>query len=673
MPLSCEELEKSANLARGYALISLCSAGSGHSGGTLSVMDISHALYMNIMNHDPKNPSWEERDRCIWSSGHKAPALYVNLAMSGYDIFPPYNPIDALMTLRKFSSPLEGHPNCKKVPGVEVSTGSLGQGLGIAVGMALSGKLNDKNYNVFCLTGDGEHQEGSIWEAAMSAAHYRLDNLVNIVDFNGLQIDGFVKDIMNIESLKAKYEAFNWNALVINGHNMKEILEAFDKTNKIEGKPTVIIAETTKGKGVKFMENIAGWHGITPNKEQLEQALCDLNLENMLTSGEVDRLLKISSDYQESIVNPKILSLVPSFSKNYFWNAEKKYYLFGSGEKMKIKMEPTRFGFGRCLEKIGDDERIVCLGADISGSIKMSDFCEKHPKRKKRFIHIGIAEQNMMAVAAGLANEGNIPITGTYGVFASGRCWDQLRTTVCYSNLNVKIAGAHGGVSVGADGATHQSLEEISLMAVLPNMRLAVPSDSIETEKACRHGFLELTGPFYTRFGREAVPIITKEDTPYVFGKANIMRYRGENENFADAFETFISDEYKSENEDVSIIACGAMVAEAMRAAYILKEEHKLETRVINLHTIKPIDEPAIINAVNNTNLILTVEEHQVGGFGNIVAGVATKIMTEKEIHMIGVDDRFGQSGNPWELTYAFGLSAEHIAKAVEKLYFCES
>jgi len=295
-----------------------------------------------------------------------------------------------------------------------------------------------------------------------------------------------------------------------------------------------------------------------------------------------------------------------------------------------------------------------------------------------RVFSIGIAEQNMMEVAAGLSLVGKIPITGTYGVFASGRPWDQLRTTVCYGNLNVKIAGAHGGVSVGPDGATHQSLEEISLMYVLPNMHLEVPCDSVETDKATVACVLEVVGPAYIRYAREATPVVTRASTPYKFGVANIIRYRDEAPKFIGAFEHILSTDYKGEGEQLAIIACGPMVPEAMRAAWILKKEKGIETRVINVHTVKPIDEAAIISAANEIGAIVTAEEHQVGGFGNIIAGVAAKRTVHTsgvsgfqipkhlkplKIAQIGVKDTFGESGQPWELMKLFELTAEDIAK----------
>ncbi|MEO0076458.1 MAG: transketolase [candidate division WOR-3 bacterium] len=651
---SIEELKEWANLMRGYNLVALCAAGSGHAGGTLSMMDVTAALYLKIANLDPKNPFWEDRDRIIWSTGHKAPNLYLGLGAAGfYDI-------EDVVRLRKLYSPYQGHPHWPKLPGVEASTGSLGQGLSIGVGIALAAKLDNKSYRVYVLNGDGELQEGQIWEAVMEAGNWQLDNLCSIVDKNRLQIDGWVKDVQDIDPLKEKFEAFKWHVLECDGHNMEQIIDALEKAKSYKGKPTVIIAHTIKGKGVSFMENVAGWHGKAPNKQEMLKGIEELGLSSKL---DVEGLLKRAEDYQKQ-VDVVLTKKIPKFSRDYFWNRQ---------PNMKVKMEPTRFGFGKALEENGDDPRIVCIGADISGSITISHFYEKHPERKNRWISAGIAEQSATALAAGLAKEGKIPVFGTYGVFAAGRNLDQLRTTVCYGNFNVLIAGAHGGVSVGPDGATHQALEDLFQICGLPNMHVSVPCDVNETKRATEHLLFNIKGPKYIRFAREATPIVTNEKTPFVWGIANIYRFRQEQENFIDAFDVYLATEYKSENEDITIIACGPEVPEAMRAAWILKREFDIETRVVNMHTLKPLDKQTIIKCGLETNAIITAEEHQVGALGNQVAGV---LMQAKELYgrkimmgMIGVKDRFGESGAPWELMWEFEVSGEHIAQKAKEIY----
>jgi transketolase len=506
--------------------------------------------------------------------------------------------------------------------------------------------------------GDGEQQEGQIWEAAMEAGHHKLDNLVGIVDRNRLQIDGWVKDVMNVEPLEEKYRSFGWEVISIDGHDMEQVVGALEKAKAGCGKPVVIIVDTVKGKGVSFMENIAGWHGKTPNREELTKGLQELGLDGQIP---VQQLMDRAAQYQDQ-VERKLAAGMPRFHRNYWWNAD---------ANMKAEMKPTRMGFGQSLAANGDDPRIVCLGLDISGSITISEFHANKPERKSRWISLGIAEQSATSAAAGLAKEGKLPVFGTYATFAAARNLDQIRTSICYGKFNVLIAGAHGGVSVGADGATHQALEDLFAMCGLPNMNVVVPCDIVETRKATDYLLLRHIGPKYIRFAREATPIVTDEKTPFVFGKANVIRFRGEKANFIEAFETRLESEYKNEHEDLTIVACGPMVPEAMRAAWILKSDFGYETRILNLHTLKPMDTGAIVRAAHDTSVVITAEEHQIGALAWPVASVITQEPSLYDTPVItgaiGVKDRFGDSGAPWELIKEFEVSAEHIAaKAVE-------
>lgn len=265
-----KELENIAKKIRVGIVEQVYNGKSGHPGGSLSCADILTVLYFNQMNINPENPKAEARDRFVLSKGHASPALYSTLAHRGFFS------VEELKTFRNIESKLQGHPDMNKVPGVDMTTGSLGQGLSVANGMALSSKLNSNGLRVYCLVGDGEIQEGQIWEAAMSSAHYKLDNLCLIVDNNNLQIDGEVDKVKNIYPLDDKFRSFGFEVIKIDGHNIAQIIEAFETAKKIKGKPTVIIANTIKGKGVSFMENQAGWHGKAPNEEQYKQAIEEL-------------------------------------------------------------------------------------------------------------------------------------------------------------------------------------------------------------------------------------------------------------------------------------------------------------------------------------------------------------------------------------------------------------
>jgi len=266
-----KELSVIACKVRMGAIDGVHSAKSGHPGGSLSAADILTYLYFKEMNIDPENPKMDDRDRFVLSKGHIAPGLYSTLSQRGFF------PVEEMKTLRKIGSRLQGHPDMKKIPGVDMTTGSLGQGISAAVGMAKAAKLMNKNYRTYALLGDGEIQEGQVWEAAMFAGHNKLDNLVVIVDNNGLQIDGNIADVCSPYPIDEKFKAFNFHVINIDGHNFDEIEAAFEEAKTVKGMPTAIVAKTVKGKGVSFMENLASWHGTPPNDEQYEIAMAELN------------------------------------------------------------------------------------------------------------------------------------------------------------------------------------------------------------------------------------------------------------------------------------------------------------------------------------------------------------------------------------------------------------
>ncbi len=307
-----------------------------------------------------------------------------------------------------------------------------------------------------------------------------------------------------------------------------------------------------------------------------------------------------------------------------------------------VGQKPTRFGYADALLALGEaDPRVVVLDADLAKSTLTGRFAEKFPGR---FFDCGIAEQNMLGIAGGLALAGKIPFVNTYGVFLAGRAWDQIRTSVCYGELNVKVVGAHGGLSVGPDGATHQALEEIALMRVLPNMRVIVPCDSNEARKATLAA-AKLDGPVYIRLGREPTPVITTEATPFRFGQAETYR----------------------NGRDVAVFACGLMVYLALIAAEKLAQLG-ISARVINLHTVKPIDEKLTVKAAMECRAAVTCEEHQVmAGFGSAVAEVLAR-KCPVPVEMVGVRDSFGESGEPWELLKKYKLTDEDIVKAVVRV-----
>lgn len=304
-----------------------------------------------------------------------------------------------------------------------------------------------------------------------------------------------------------------------------------------------------------------------------------------------------------------------------------------------MKRVPMRDGYGNALLKLAEEnKKIVVLDADVAMSTRTNWIRNKYPEQ---FLDMGIAEQDMVGTAAGLALGGMIPFASTYGVFLAGRAWDQISTTVCYNQLNVKLAGAHAGISVGPDGATHQALEDVAIMRVLPHMTVIVPCDAIETEKATL-AMAEMEGPCFVRFGREAVTVITDENSEFEIGKANIIR----------------------EGADVTLFANGAMVYEGLMAAERLKEEG-IDLKVVNLHTVKPLDTKTIIECAKQTGAIVTAEEHQLyGGMGSAVAECLIQ-NAPVPMGMVGVHDTFGESGQPQELMDKYGLNANKIYEAV--------
>ena len=460
-------------------------AKSGHPGGSLSFADIFTYLYFKEMNIDPKDPKNPDRDRFVLSKGHTAPGLYAALANRGYF------PVEDLKTLRHIGSYLQGHPNMNTTPGVDMSTGSLGQGVSVAAGMALGAKYENKNLRVYTATGDGEIQEGQIWEALMFAAHYKLDNLCVIVDNNNLQIDGEVSKVMSPYPIDEKLKAFGFEVICIDGHSFDEIEAAFEKAKTVKGRPTAIIAKTVKGKGVSFMENQASWHGTAPN------------------GGTV---------------------------RNRHERIESSACKFGGLTMADVKKIATRESYGNALVELGKKyDNVVVLDADLAAATKTGVFKKAFPERH---FDCGIAECNMVDVAAGLSTMGLVPFASSFAMFAAGRAFEQIRNTLGYPHNNVKIGATHGGISVGEDGASHQCCEDFALMRSIPGMVVINPSDDVEAKAAVEAAY-HYQGPVYMRFGRLAVPVIN--DTPdykFELGKGVTLR----------------------DGDDITIIATGLLV-----------------------------------------------------------------------------------------------------------------
>lgn len=626
------DLEKILRELRVVAIVMNKLANSGHIGGSLSWLHILVALLFSKMKYDPANPKWPERDRLILSKGHGCLALYAALAKLGYFS------IDELWKLRReLGALLQGHPY-SKIPGIEVTTGSLGQGLSYACTIALSQRLKmvEPLPWIYVILGDGEMQEGQVWEATMFAAHNKIGNLIAILDCNGWQIDGKTEEIMNLNPVAEKWRAFGWQALKIRGHDFNEILKALENAqgNCFEDKPKIIIAETIKGYGAKVIEkNPLKFHGEALNDKEFLEVMNELLTPEQIEKLKGTELGRQTLTYIELI--KKEISKKPADEKKISPPKEKPEEF--------LKNQATRVGFGYALGELGKaNPRVLGLTADLAKSVGMGDFAKEFPNQ---FVDYGVAEANMVSGAGGFAKEGFIPFAGTFAVFMTGRGLDQIRI-ICYSGDNVKFASSHGGITVGEDGATHQCNEDIAHMRVIPNMTVIVPADAYEARQATL-AIAKLNGPVYLRLGRGGTPSVTSIDDEFEIGKAKLMR----------------------EGNDVTIIACGIMVAKALEAAKILANnaEKSISARVLNMHTIKPIDKEAILNAAVETKAIITAEEHSIiGGLGSAIAEIVTMHMERPvPIRMVGIKDTFAESGKADDLLEKYGLTKDKIVEAV--------
>jgi transketolase len=426
------------------------------------------------MKHDPKRPDWSERDRFIMGKGHATPVYYAVLADSGYF------PMADLEGFRRPGSFLQGHPKQYSHKGIEASTGTLGLGLSTAVGMAFAAKLKNEQQTYYCLCGDGEIQEGQIWEAAMYANKYKLNNLIAFIDRNYMQSDGYSEDVMPMDPVEPKWEAFGWETYSIDGHNIALIIDTIEKAKKSD-KPVMIVCKTIKGKGVSFMENDNTWHGTPPSVEIASKALKEL-----------------ATAHNEIVINP----VIPSAPSG------------GNGA------EQTKKGFADGLIALGDLlPNVVVIDTDVAKATRSADFQKKYPERH---FNAGVSEQNMLSVAAGMSIEGYIPFATSFGMFITTRACDQLRNSICYPKANVKIAATHCGISTGGDGASHQINEDLAICRAMPNLTVLVPGDYEEAKQATIAAAY-YDGPVYIRYGRDTYPIVPEIHGKFEIGKSKLL------------------------------------------------------------------------------------------------------------------------------------------------------
>ncbi len=601
-------LEAIAKRIRYFSLVMSTAAGSGHPSSSLSAADLMTGLvFGGTFKYDLANPNHPNNDRLIFSKGHASPLFYSIWAAAGKVTE------QELLQFRKFTSPLEGHPT-REFRYTEAATGSLGQGLSIGVGMALNAKYLDKlPYRTYVLLGDSEMAEGSQWEALEIAAHYKLDNLVGIIDVNRLGQRGETMYGHDLTVYRDRVASFGWEPVVIDGHHLPQILTAFKQATQAKDKPIMIIAKTLKGKGVSFIEDKNGWHGKPLNKDELARALQELGPIDMTAVGWIEKPDDLKPA-EVKINDAKPVSYAPD------------------------KAVATRHAYGAALERIFPKyPNMVVLDAEVSNSTFSEIFKSAYPEQ---FFEMYIAEQNMVGNALGLSIRGKIPFVSTFAAFLT-RAFDQIRMSQ-YSLANIKFCGSHAGVSIGEDGSSQMGLEDIALFRTLLDSVVLYPSDAVATEKLVEE-MAKPKGIAYLRTTRMNTPIIYRNDEAFRIGGSKVL---------------------KSNKADVAaIVAAGITLHEALKAYEELKEE-KILVRVIDLYSIKPIDSKTLGKAAHDTGIIITVEDHFAeGGLGEAVTSALSK--ERVPVYSLAVR-KMPRSGKPDELLDYEEISHKAIARAVK-------
>ena len=610
------KLELYRDLARQLRADSIrCStaAGSGHPTSSLSAADLMAVLLAGHLRYDWSKPGDRANDHLIFSKGHASPLNYSLLRAAGA--------IDdaELMTFRKLGSRLEGHPT-PVLPWIDVATGSLGQGLPIAVGVALAGKrpLNAP-YHVWTLTGDSELTEGSIWEGLDHAGHEGLSSFTAIFDINRLGQRGPTELEWNTEAYAARVRAFGCEAIVIDGHDLGAIDDALARARSAE-RPTVVIARTVKGKGVSFLEDKEGWHGKALDPEQAKRALAEI--------GDVP-----SRTFPTHQPDPWTPVATPAPTAPAF----------------KTYADPlaTRKAYGEALVALGAARAdVVVLDAEVSNSTHAEDFKKATPER---FFEMYIAEQQMIAAAVGMQVVGLVPFASTFAAFLT-RAYDFVRMAAV-SRANIRLSGSHAGVSIGEDGPSQMALEDLAMMRAVHGSTVLYPCDANQTARLV--GLMaDRTGISYIRTTREKTAILyTDRLDDFRIGGSRVVRG-------GDA------------DDAVAVIAAGITVHEAVQAADELRDEVKV--RVIDAYSVKPIDTDALVEAVQTTGgLLVVVEDHWLeGGLGDaVLAALAEAGISDELVRVIHLAVReMPGSGKPAELLDAAGISAAHIVSAVKEL-----
>ena len=610
------QVQQWTNLAQQLRVDSIrctTAAGSGHPTSSMSAADLMSVLMMSYLHYDFDNPKNPNNDHLIFSKGHASPLLYSMYKAAGAISD------EELLTLRKFGSRLEGHPT-PVLPWVDVATGSLGQGLPIGVGVGLAGKYLDKlPYHIWVLLGDSEMAEGSIWEAFDHASHYKLDNVVGILDCNRLGQRGETELGWNTAAYEARAKAFGWNAIVIDGHNYDEINAAFAQAAQPNGSPTLIVAKTIKGKGFSLVENKEGWHGKALNKEQEAQAIQELHPVRSQTYT-----VQKPAAGQPAPESEKKAVVLPHYDAN--------------------ESVATRKAYGDALKALGAaNPDVVALDGEVSNSTYANEFGKAYPDR---FFEQYIAEQQLVAAAVGMSVRHKIPFASTFAAFFS-RAYDFIRMAAI-SRANIRLVGSHAGVSIGEDGPSQMALEDLAMMRAVYGSTVVYPSDPNQTAQLvaqmANHG-----GIVYMRTTRENTPVLYSPDEEFKIGGSRVVR--------------------QSDKDRLTVVAAGITLHEALKA-YDQLQSQRVNIRVIDAYSVKPMDEETLLLAAQEAgNKIIVVEDHwPEGGLGDAVLEVFTQQDgTSPQIVKLAVQSMPG-SGTHAELMEEAGISAHSIVEAVNAL-----
>jgi transketolase len=618
-----EQLQQWHELAQQLRVDSIratTAAGSGHPTSSMSAADLMAVLLAKYLRYDFGNPDNLNNDRFILSKGHAAPLLYAAYKAAGAISD------EELMSLRKFDSPLEGHP-VPVLPWVDVATGSLGQGLPIGVGLALAGKYLDKlPYRVWVLQGDSETAEGSVWEAFDHASYYNLNNLIAIIDVNRLGQRGETELGWNTQAYANRARAFGWHAIEIDGHDLKAIDRAIGEALSIHNQPTAIVAQTLKGKGFSLAENLNGWHGKAFKPDRAKEAIAQLGGERHITI----QVHKPDEQKQPAATGQAQPLQLPTYE---------------SGAKVA-----TRRAYGDALKALGASRLdVVALDGEVSNSTYAEDFAETYPHR---YFEMFIAEQQMVAAAVGLQVRQYKPFASTFAAFLT-RAYDFIRMAAV-SRANIKLVGSHAGVSIGQDGPSQMGLEDLAAFQAVWSSTVLYPCDANQTAKLVAQ-MSDRDGIVYLRTTREGTPVIYEPDDEFPIGGSKVVR--------------------SSDRDRVTVIGAGVTLHEALKAYDRLKNEG-IAMRVIDAYSVKPIDVPTLHQAARDTNgNLIVVEDHWIeGGLGAAVlaafagsGSVPNYDGSQLRVVRLAVRDMPG-SGTPEELLHAAKIDADAIVEAVRSL-----